>query len=99
LAASIYCAAVALPTVERSRPLDWAIAGASLALTVTPQAFRHYSRFAVACWVAAALIGVGGFVTSLAGGCVYVPAALPLIAAALLATSRGLDATFRQDPT
>ncbi|MEU4235918.1 hypothetical protein [Actinoplanes sp. NPDC026619] len=90
-AASGYCVAIGLLFSDAGpgwRGFGWFLAGAFLVITLIPQLFRHSRAFVMACWISIALITLGGFVVFFFGGCLFMPATLPLILAALRPADR-----------
>jgi len=84
--ASAYCVAMGLVLSWAdwdSRLLSWAISAFFAAITATPQPFRSRRAFLVACWSSVTLIAVLGLLTAYGGGCVFWPAAVPLLVAAV----------------
>jgi hypothetical protein len=86
--ASVYCLAVGLVVYSAEdadfRDAGWALSAIVAAVTAIPQLFRGRVPFVVACWLAIALILPGGVFTMIVGGCLFLPAALLLLGAAVL---------------
>jgi hypothetical protein len=84
--ASAYCLALGIAfswADAESREYEWFLAATFLVITVIPQWFSSRRAFVRACWTSIVLIGARCLALFL-GGCPFVGAALPLIAATLI---------------
>jgi hypothetical protein len=79
LGASGYCVAAGLALAASDPGFGWGL-GAFFALAAAiPQLCRGRAGFLVAGRTAIAVIAVGGVVTTFFGGCLFLPAAVPLL--------------------